>query len=96
MEDWPEGAHERHLAGYSRSSVQVWCANPQCPVHEDGMDVELECEYGQCVYQPEECPQCSGEWLDEKPEPADEAEPDSVEWRNAAADDEHGRWEPWT
>ncbi len=94
MEDWPEGAHDRWLAAFSRETVEVWCDNPQCPVHMGGMNVEYTREYGQGSYDPEDCPECAGRWLEDKPEEP-EAEPDSDEWRNAAAEDEHGRFEPW-
>ncbi len=59
-------AHDRHLANYRWEQVRVWCDNPACPAHQDGVDVVYESEYGQGAYTPEECG-CGGDWLEDKP-----------------------------
>ena len=65
-------AHERYLASYSTHSVQVWCANKECPNHTGPTTVRFEVEYGQGWYTPEECDLCGGGWLEEQPEEDDD------------------------
>jgi hypothetical protein len=66
-------AHDRHLAGYSASNVQVWCSKRDCPNHQ-GTTVKYEKEYGQGWLTPEECWICKSDWLND--EPTDEEEED--------------------
>jgi hypothetical protein len=60
--------HDVWLARYQTGTEVVWCANRACSVHQDGMEVRWESEYGQSWWSPEECPVCHGGWLQDKPE----------------------------
>lgn len=62
-------AHDRWLANYHTCPTTVYCANPKCGNH-DGATVTFVSEYGQGWYEPEECDDCGGEWLDEAPSDA--------------------------
>lgn len=69
-------AHDRHLAMFRTGRDRLWCSNKECPVHEDGMDVDWESEYGQSAYLVEECPVCHSEWLYEQPQDEEEDDDD--------------------
>jgi hypothetical protein len=60
-------AHDRYLAQYHCGREVVWCSNPKCEIHEGGMEVGWESEYGQSWWDIEECPLCGAYWLDDKP-----------------------------
>lgn len=60
--------HDAWLAHYRTGTEVVWCENKTCPVHNDGMEVRWESEYGQGWWTPEECPVCHGLWLQDKPD----------------------------
>jgi len=65
--------HDRYLAAYRRTTITVWCANTECPNSDPaGVDVTLESEYGQSWIDPEVCPICNGELLDDPPKEEDE------------------------
>lgn len=66
--------HDVWLAGYRRGSEQVWCSNPECELHRDGMTVEYEVENGIGSRDVEECPVCGNHWLDLALEPDDSEE----------------------
>ncbi len=69
-------AHDRYLANHRWMRETVWCSNPKCEHHTEGVEVVYESEYGQGWYDPEECA-CGGEWLEDKPkEDDDDAETD--------------------
>jgi hypothetical protein len=62
-------AHDRWLANYHRGTTHVWCSNPKCANHADGIEVEWETEYGQSAYTThEECPICNSDWLEDQPD----------------------------
>jgi hypothetical protein len=65
VSEFPEGAHERHLARYRRRDVEVFCSNEGC-VNAAGATVLYEEEYGQGWLSPEECPACGHPWADEE------------------------------
>lgn len=58
-------AHDRHLAAFRMEEAEVYCANPACG-NSEGLDVMWFSEYGQSWIEPEDCPACHGELLDEK------------------------------
>lgn len=60
-------AHERHLASYRTSNVEVWCKNAACENNDEPVMVRFETEYGQGWYTPEECPLCHNDWTDKSP-----------------------------
>lgn len=66
--------HDEWLANYRTGVETVWCSNPNCTVHQDGMEVRWESEFGQGSWTPEECPRCHSWWLQDKPEDEDEDE----------------------
>lgn len=59
--------YDQYLAGYRRGTATVWCSNPECPAHTDGTEVDYETEYGASWYSPEECPDCHGDWTEDRP-----------------------------
>lgn len=62
-------AHDRHLAAYRTGFEEVWCTNPECPNHTQGVTVRWTSEYGQSWWEPEECHACTkGEWTQDRPE----------------------------
>lgn len=67
-------AHDRYLANYRTGTQQVWCSNPACELHGDGVEIRWESEYGQSWWDPEDCWVCHSSWLQEQPEPVDEEE----------------------
>jgi hypothetical protein len=67
MEDFAS-AHQRYLAAYRRSEIEVWCSNPECGNHGAPQTVIWETEYGQGWCTPEECPRCHHEWQEEQPQ----------------------------
>lgn len=75
-------SHDRWLANYGISPATVYCANPTCGYH-DGTEVTYVSEYGQGWYEPEDCPSCGGEWLDEQPEPGVPFDPELSDDENA-------------
>lgn len=70
--DPPIGAHDRYLANYHTGTTWVWCSNPTCENHADGLEIDTETEYGQTTWTPEECPRCHADWLDSQPEDDEE------------------------
>lgn len=64
--------HDRWLAGYSRSEVQVWCSKVDCELHVDGITITHESENGQGWTTPEECPVCHSHWLFDQPTEGEE------------------------
>jgi hypothetical protein len=70
-------AHDRWLANYHCGTETVWCSNPACENHRDGMNVQWESEYGQSWWDPEECPVCNGEWLQDQPQDDDDDGPET-------------------
>jgi len=64
--------HDRWLADFRQSETHVWCANPGCDNHADGVTVTVCSEYGQGWCEPEECWICNGTWLHEEPEEPDD------------------------
>lgn len=69
-------AHDRHLAMYRRGTDRLWCSNKNCAVHDDGMEVDWESEYGIATYLIEECPECLCPWLTEAPQDDEEDDDD--------------------
>lgn len=61
-------AYDRSLAGYRTGFETVWCSNPACENHDDGVEVRWVTEYGQSTWDPSECFLCHQPWLQEKPE----------------------------
>lgn len=60
--------YDRHLAGYRRSTAEVWCETADCTNHDGPIVVELHTEYGQSWTVPEDCPSCGGYLTFEKPD----------------------------
>ena len=58
-------AHDAMLANYHHSYETMWCENPTCANHQDGLTVLYESEYGQGWTTPEDCPLCHGHLNDE-------------------------------
>ena len=67
-------AHDNWLAGYRKSTTEVWCSNPACDLYEDGLIVDYEEEYGAGWTTPEECPRCGADLLFDKPDPIEDEE----------------------
>ena len=65
-------AHDQWLANYRTGIEVVWCSNPACELHLDGIEVRWESENGQSWWSPEECPRCHGHWLQDQPEEQEE------------------------
>lgn len=76
--------YDEHLALYRQYTVEVWCSNPHCTVHEDGETVLYASEYGQGWLEPEECPLCGGEWLEDRPAPVAPWDPELSDAENEA------------
>jgi hypothetical protein len=74
QEGTPEfaAAHERHLAGYRSSVVEVYCHNRECERYGEAITVGYEEEYGQGWTTPEHC-ECGDDWSFD-PTPLDEEE----------------------
>ncbi len=49
--------YDEWLAGYERTEITVYCANPSC-TYAEGLVVDLERENGQSWITPEDCPAC--------------------------------------
>lgn len=75
-------SYDQHLAGYRISTAEVWCANTFCPNHE-GQIVGYFSEYGLGWLEPEDCPSCGGEWLEDRPEPVAPLDPELSDEENA-------------
>lgn len=65
-------AHDLWLANYRSGYEVVYCTNPKCDLHRDGIEVRWESEYGQSWWTPEECPTCRSPWTQDQPEEEEE------------------------
>jgi hypothetical protein len=63
--------YDNWLARYERHTTTVWCDNPACTNHTQGVTVLFQSEYGQGWLEPEECG-CGGDWVQDQPEDTDE------------------------
>jgi hypothetical protein len=71
MDNFAE-AHDRYLAARRQWQADVWCSNIECENARVPQQIQVEQEYGQAWYVPEECWICNSGWLDEPPKIEDE------------------------
>jgi hypothetical protein len=91
MQDLDRDALDRWITGgrYDEHPTTAWCSNRACGNHQ-GATVLHCAEYGVGWYEPEECPACGSEWLDEQQPDDDEGdEPHDAESLLALAARQH-------